>query len=350
MKLLVLFCSACYAAGVREFTFSIGVHHLTTARADPIFSPGKASAHVHHVYGGNCFGLEQNYANAAASTCNTSPFREDNSNYWTNALYRVNPNGTYTLVPSKIARIYYVTRDDGRGVEAFPKDFRMVAKAQNDMSITCINAGSSWNVKTLDELLADQRECGTMQVRMGMPECYDGRVDSENHQDHVKKGGDWACPPTHPKRLPGIGFEFEYDYEKSIKEVPGARLIFADNTSTVHADFLNGWDIPKLQKLIDGCLQDGCSGDEVMRRLTKNPNNGECKIDGKTLVNEEIVHVKTLPAPGQESSPPLEVQGGGCPREVQGGQESSSFLMSGARAIGGRCFGAVLAALALCTW
>jgi len=214
-----------------------------------------------------------------------------------------------------------VFRDNGKGVKAFPEGFRMVAHKDVGMQIVC---GHGQRFNTLDELVADPRECGVMQVRMGMPECYDGRKDSDNHVDHVKKGGPWDCPESHPQRLPGIGFEFEYEFDKSKQEVPGAEFVFADSTTEVHADFLNGWDVDVLQELIDECIPKGDKCEKVLKRHGNNV--ADCKIDGKTLVNEEVVHAETLPR-----------------------SESAQALVSRAGAIGGECFGFLFVVLALCT-
>merc|ERR1712061_798846 len=82
--------------------------------------------------------------------------------------------------------------------------------------------------------------------------------------------------------------------------MPGCGFIFADQSQIVHADFLNGWDVPKLQEVVNECNYGADGGTQCAKdKLTTNPNSGKCTIDGKTLVDEEVVNVKTLPGQGE---------------------------------------------------
>merc|ERR1719401_1304364 len=146
------------------------------------------------------------------------------------------------------------------------------------------------------------RGCQSLEVRMGMPDCYNGELDSHNHRDHVtasrRHGG--RCPSSHPKRLPQLFFEFVYDWEKSIAEKPGSTFIFADGTKKQHADFLNGWDVSTLRRVMNEChglkknIYDGTCTDR-MSFLTR--SSGGCTLDGQNIVQEEIQEVSTLPGP-----------------------------------------------------
>ena len=84
-------------------------------RLDPLRSPGKISAHVHTISGGNAFGFDMDYEQARTSTCSSCPIKEDLSNYWTPALYYKGKDGKFELVKqdgigdgSSGMNIYYV--------------------------------------------------------------------------------------------------------------------------------------------------------------------------------------------------------------------------------------------------
>jgi hypothetical protein len=190
-------------------------------------------------------------------------------------------------------------------VQAFPEGFRMKAGGEGyegnelaeDAVFVCVKYDGSqppnYRVNTLDEV---HSPCQQLQVRLGLPECYDGRPSSPNNRDHVttlrKHGG--RCPSSHPHLLPQLFFEFNYPWKKYAEEMPGSTFIFADGTKRQHADFLNGWDVNKLQQVVDQCRGDfdnAC----LARNLARSSNSAGCKINGQTLVREEINQVAGLP-------------------------------------------------------
>jgi len=81
---------------------------IVTERIDPIISPGKVSAHVHQVAGGNGLGFSQNYAITRSATCTTAAFKEDLSNYWTPVLYYQHKDGSFTRVSQSGMTVYYL--------------------------------------------------------------------------------------------------------------------------------------------------------------------------------------------------------------------------------------------------
>jgi hypothetical protein len=58
-----------------------------------------------------------------------------------------------------------------------------------------------------------------------------------------------ACPPSHPVAVPSIEIAIQYP----VAGGPGVELS-SQGTLTGHADFVNGWQQPALQRLVDYCL------------------------------------------------------------------------------------------------
>lgn len=73
---------------------------LTWERADPLITPGQISPHVHHIVGGNGFGMTTDYDTQRASDCSSCPITADLSAYWTPNLYYQAENGTFTSIPA----------------------------------------------------------------------------------------------------------------------------------------------------------------------------------------------------------------------------------------------------------
>lgn len=89
---------------------------------------------------------------------------------------------------------------------------------------------------------------------MRFPTCWDGRLDSEDHQSHVAyaEEGEFnaPCPESHPLRLPKIEFFFR------IMPYDGGWHTFSDGSGVFHADYMSGWDEDFLQNVIDNCYTD----------------------------------------------------------------------------------------------
>ena len=101
-----------YSANGRTFAVNhfYGKGPLVVGRMDPIVNPGSASGHVHAVQGGNAFALDMSDTQALdGSTCTSSLIKNDKSNYWTPALYFVDPkNGSVEAVPMFYMNVYYL--------------------------------------------------------------------------------------------------------------------------------------------------------------------------------------------------------------------------------------------------
>ncbi|GMH78258.1 hypothetical protein TL16_g07728 [Triparma laevis f. inornata] len=96
-----------------------------------------------------------------------------------------------------------------------------------------------------------------MEAKLVFPTCWDGvNLTSEDMMSHVSYEGrfDADCPSSHPVKLPEVHFYFR------ISNYKGGEYVFADGTSIIHADYFSGWEVTKLQEVLDGCSNDSDAG------------------------------------------------------------------------------------------
>lgn len=282
---------------------------VVVERADPIVVPGKVSGHVHTVMGGNGFKPLMTYNDTQQSTCSSCTVVGDNSNYWVPALYFKHKNGSFESVQQNGgALIYYLQRaPKGTPMKAFPPNFRMIAgdpfkrddsnpdeSAKGAISYACIDFNAAGTPETRN---FPNRNCANgLRQQVFFPSCWDGvNEDSPDHKSHVAypvgnyNGG--TCPPSHPVNLISVFIEILWQTDKfSSFWTPSDKdpqpFVFAHGDATGyggHGDFLNGWDIPLLQRAIDTCT-------------SSSGNVEDCK-EFKLIPNKQAEGCTVLPAP-----------------------------------------------------
>ncbi|KAI0148850.1 WSC domain-containing protein [Xylariaceae sp. FL1272] len=251
---------------------------VVVERIDPIIDPGIVSRHTHTVMGSNALNFTMDYDLTQTATCSTCKAVEDLSSYWVPSLYYHAENGSFIPVPQGGgALIYYLQRTDQddpnpeEGLIAFPKDLRIVAgdpmnrnytdtPEQNAVSFVCLG------VEGPATFALPKQNCPNgLRTQLIMPSCWDGKnLDSEDHKSHMAypSGVDHGpCPQTHPKRFITIFYEVTWSVDAFKDMWYGDRqpFVFSNGDPTgygYHGDFLNGWDIPTLQKAINECNAD----------------------------------------------------------------------------------------------
>ena len=302
-------------------------HRVTTERIDPLIFPGVVSPHVHQVAGGNGFGYTETYEQARNASCSSCPITQDLSNYWTPVLYYKARDGTFTKVPqagdSDTAgtnggmTVYYLQRPgyDGEPLLAFPEGFRMIAGnpfvrnftgdyAAQAVSFVCLNYSPHDNSHDYTNGLPTMACPDGVRAQVFFPSCWDGvNLDTPDHSSHMAypvdnipnseyNGG--VCPDSHPVHLVSIfyevifstaGFEF-WDGGFENKQP----FVFAQGDPTgygFHGDFINGWDVPELQKAVDECTDlSGVMTDCDVFTYFEDEDCKQCQIP--TTVHEDI--------------------------------------------------------------
>ncbi|KAI9795784.1 MAG: hypothetical protein M1833_006805 [Piccolia ochrophora] len=265
------------------------------ARIDPLMQFGRASQHVHAIFGGNNFGVSSSNDDLRSSSCTSCKTLQDKSAYWSPALY-FEHEGTkqYELVDQPGGgdlAVYYFLRSGGKQtIEAFPPDFRMIAgdsmqrsysggtgpqssqdqRSGKALGFNCLNYNlNSPGPKPTPEDTLDrqgfpedwQRCKDGIRFELVFPSCWNGQSDSDDHRSHVAYPDtvqDGSCPEGFNKRLPTMLFESIWTTQKFIGK-PG-RFVIANGDPTgygYHGDFMNGWDQGTLQQAIANCKSQG---------------------------------------------------------------------------------------------
>jgi hypothetical protein len=309
---------------------------VVVERSDPIINPGAVSGHTHTIMGGNGFGFAMTYADTQASTCTSCIVTKDLSNYWVPQLYYKGQDGTFTSVNQQGGvLVYYIQRADpldpeySKGLLAFPPGFRMVAgnpflRSFNSSSLEA--AAITYNCLGTNNPQTNgfpNYNCpGGLRTQVFFPSCWDGvNLDSADHKSHMaypSQTDSGHCPPTHPKRFISLFYEIVWNTPDFANKWYGNKQPFVwamgdDTGYGYHGDFVNGWDVPTLQKAVDTCTDDsGVIQLCPVFKLQTDAAQQACRVP--PAVHEQVLG--TLPAlPGcnpVQSGPANAVPKSGC--------------------------------------
>lgn len=273
------------------FRFICNVSHLQWD--DPIVYPGQlgGSPHVHQFFGNTLADGKSTYKSlrsAGDSSCQGGPLNR--SSYWTPVVIRGDGKA---VIPANIG-IYYKgemmksTRQNNFAItDHLPRGLRFVwgwnmksPDLPKSHEWLCYKADGSANTAgygTIAEMLNDPVKClkGDMvMVRSASPPCWDGRLDSDNHRDHMAYGsyGSWGyykCPETHTKRLTQFTILVSYIVDDP-EELKGWYLS-SDRMAgmptqpagwSFHADWFGAWDDGVKETWEEFCIEQrgNCSG------------------------------------------------------------------------------------------
>ena len=91
-----------------------------------------------------------------------------------------------------------------------------------------------------------------LELHVNFPDCWDGRrLDSPDHASHMAHSRGYACPASHPVKVPLIRLMIRYP----IRDGRGVTLA-SGGQLTGHADFFNAWNERVLARLVDRCFRD----------------------------------------------------------------------------------------------
>lgn len=265
------------------------------ATDDPLVHPGKpGAAHLHQVWGNKLFDAFTTSAKLAASAetnCNTTPSSLNRSSYWMPAL--IHDSGM--VVRPDMVGVYYKRRTAAspqctpghpnfQGIcTGIPNrigfvfgwdQYKPTAKVQGALWYC---TGAPGHYPDLDAVFKAGCKAGdTLVADTAAPNCWDGRnLDASDHRSHMayfEPTG--SCPATHPVMIPQqenkamwtvtpdmIGADGKSRLRLSSDHMlPGAKP-----GQTLHADYLEAWDVRAKKAWEDNCINKGlsCSGGDL---------------------------------------------------------------------------------------
>lgn len=240
--------------------FILRCNYVRSLQVDPIVSPGVfPSAHLHDFFGNTM--IDQNSTPAgsvgAATSCG---FSKDSAAYWAPAAYRTDTGAQ--VVPQFTFAYYFGT--NATPVSHFPVGLEMLAGDHNAtapqgkqiISWSCGNGNGSspvldhpYNCLTMPGVTSTQ---GVVAI-VKFPYCWDGTgttpADVTYGQHSPTPTG--ACPASFPIKLPQV--QIHEHFGSSFQR--GDLLTLSSGPSyTEHGDWMNAWDQPTLDHLVDVCL------------------------------------------------------------------------------------------------
>lgn len=217
---------------------------------DPIVHPGQPGrAHLHDFFGS----VETDAHSTPASllgTDTTCQNRNDTAAYWAPALL---DDGE--PVDPMLGVAYYRPGPgiDPAGVQPYPAGLVVIAGDQTATEPQSLDV-AAWHCGASPVLHSDPPDCprtATLGVRIVFPDCWDGaRLDSEDHQSHMVYSDGGACPAGHPVPVPQLIFEVRYAFAGD----PSGLELASGGVRSMHADFVQAWDQPALEREVRTCL------------------------------------------------------------------------------------------------
>jgi hypothetical protein len=269
---------------------------------DPIVYPGQQGlAHLHHFFGNPGTNYASTYAslraNTTAGTCDGGPL--NNTGYWFPAM--INAGQNKVQIPDFIELYYNVNRhelsditsprcgDNGgynysgvllacptyaatrmeRGLKFITGMVATTGEpsaAGASVTWSCTGgAGKSvlWDETTPTNGVQGCSAGTTVQVRVEVPNCWNGSYDSAAHYTHIAfpsqdNSGNEICPATHPYRIPHltiiVAWSHNGEADYSTWYLSSDRFNGAAHPAgkTFHTDWFGAWD----EDTIDGWAQE----------------------------------------------------------------------------------------------
>jgi hypothetical protein len=249
-------------------------------QVDPILEAGNpVSGHLHRFFGSTTIATlahpeSATYAQLAGQGTNCGN-PADTAAYWVPELYvkgiPLAPLGFIVYYQAEVAQ-----RNNGKGIEPFPADARIVAgnaMATGPQSTQIVSwaCGSSSTVtgqrQAPSPAQADCAHAGGkvhgLSGHVRLPNCWDGVLNNHavlgNTTDYSGAGGvvnhftysvNHVCPAGFPHHLPHVVIEVLYPYTGDGRDV----TLSSGGQFSYHADFWNTWNQAGFQTMVTQCI------------------------------------------------------------------------------------------------
>jgi hypothetical protein len=240
-----------------KFEVSCGLSHI--AQVDPIVSPGQPkSAHL-HVFFGNETTDQNSVPSSLVGGPTTCRLADDSAAYWLPAAYRTDT--MQAVLPVFIRAYYYGT--PGVTETHFPAGLEMLAgnhdaTQPSEAEHIVFSCANSRDTTPIRDYPYDCRTppgvpaSGGVVAIVRFPYCWDGTGTAPTDVTYPDPTGDGSCPVY---TLPQLQIFERFGTRHHPRFQRGDLLTFSSGPWwTLHGDFMNGWNQPKLNGLVDGCL------------------------------------------------------------------------------------------------
>lgn len=261
--------------GDRTGAFRVNCRFSHMRYDDPIVYPGQSGrSHLHQFFGNTA--VTANSTSTSVLTTGNSTCTGGTANrsaYWAPSIIDTSTNTPVTAGTTQgdidnALQVYYKTGYDGvlpQTVQNFPVGLRMIAGS-------ALSSGPQEGIVRYHCAEPDTQGTPAFQqcppgslfvMSVSFPQCWDGvNLDSPDHKSHMAYGAGWpdrGCPSSHPVPLPQI--TQNYRYRVPATGMANWRLASDVYTGIAgysgHADWMNGWNRPIFQRVVDNCYQPG---------------------------------------------------------------------------------------------
>lgn len=265
--------------GVPQGVFKTHCDFSHTGPDDPLLFPGQPGASHLHVFFGNTGTaaystgqslLAANTPLGAATTCRENG---DGAAYWVPALYDQTSPGMYQEYDPRNIGAYYTDDRDPAQQQAvpFPTGFGQIAGKLPNVGKVRWGCGLNADRTSAPAQCPDPSKALTAIITF--PACWDGAHLTAPDQSHVIQAqGSSPCPADHPVLMPRVQLHVFYNsgtgpHDWWLAPNPSEPTMYLP-TSSMHADFFNGWDPATLKTRVSNCLNTRpsdphlCTGDQ----------------------------------------------------------------------------------------
>jgi len=282
---------------------------------DPLVYPGQTGAAHDHVFFGfaeaDAFTTIDKLEDATEpSTCEGRALNQ--SAYWVPSLFSAGGTRLEFFEPLFYYKSGYHLPADT--IEAPPEGLVMIAGQAMSGPQDVVSAKyrcASWEAPPpqFDEgdpmdhvpYLPDCQPGDLLEFRVVFPQCWDGvNLTSEDQRSHMSypilaeapNTGTGRCPDSHPVAIPEITYKFAFEVTASTGPSDTWYLssdmdASQPNGSSLHGDWMNGWDPDIMDLIINNCINPGydCSvgllGDGTrLEEVDSDDKGGGCSYGG----------------------------------------------------------------------
>lgn len=287
---------------------------IAHVRTDPIISDSCLSDHVHTFYGPPLVSPSVTTDDLIATdpSDHSGLVEENKSLYWHPSIYRVSSDGVFTLDEIYYASVYYFWDTQAeKKTRSFPKGFRMIASDREAFTECVVGdfkpcaRADGCEVPDGVETFFPSLACDMLEITMDFPSCWDGRIDSPDHKDHMAYPDeeDDSCSAPHDEQVPTLSISIY------IKDYDGGYHTWSDMSDQFHTDYLSGWDVDLMETFLEGCEQDVDNCDRFLTWKEGGPTGCDThdekhdKIaaimpplpDTTAIADEPVTDITTLP-------------------------------------------------------